>query len=165
MLTKNQLKQLRKEIVLNSLFLKDYNNSLYIDKKTCYLFFDGYIENLYDMAKNENYKNKDITDIINKYDNIENLYNYYLCFENDPLIKDDYIAYCCDGIYAGMVIYDINDYKVVNASYYIDKYGNMIINKITSNTIYYDNIGDPYIKKYGRRYLLSNFIKKNYGGY
>lgn len=35
-LTREQLAQLRKEIVLNSLFLNDYNNSLGIDKEIAY---------------------------------------------------------------------------------------------------------------------------------
>ena len=75
MLTKNQLKQLRKEIVLNSLYLKDYSNSLYIKEKTACAFFDSYIEYLYEIATEDQFKSKDILDVIDRYDNIDNLYN------------------------------------------------------------------------------------------
>lgn len=168
MLTKKQLINLRKNICLNSLFLKDYENDLYIKNKTVCDFFDSYIENLYDIAKNENFKSDDIIDIIDKYDNAENLYNYYIdsCVDGyDPLIKNDYIAYHNESLFAGCVIYDVRygvyDY-ILCASYYINKYGYMIINKLTKNKIYYDSIGDVYIKKYNHRYYLNNFIKTNF---
>ena len=76
MLTRKQLKQLKSEIVLNSLFLKDYSNTLYISEKTVYNFFEAYIENLYDIAASDDFNSKDIIDILEKYDNIDNLYNY-----------------------------------------------------------------------------------------
>ena len=40
-MTYKQFKQLRNEIVLNSLFLKDYSNSFYIKNKTVCAFFDS----------------------------------------------------------------------------------------------------------------------------
>lgn len=89
MLTKKQLKQLRKEIVLNSLFISDYNNSLYIDNNAVCAFMDAYLENLCDIASCDGYEG-DVIDIIHKYDNIDNLYNYYLdsCVDGyDPLSK------------------------------------------------------------------------------
>lgn len=72
-LNKNQLWQLRKEIVLGSIFLKDYSNSFDIDEKNACNFFDGYLENLFWMAD----KNIDIFDLCEKYDNAYNLYNYF----------------------------------------------------------------------------------------
>ena len=159
MLTRKQLKQLRNEIVLNSLFLKDYSNTLYISEKTVYNFFEAYIENLYDIAASDNFNSKDIIDILEKYDNIDNLYNYYIdsCIDDyDPLLKDDYIAYIFIGIDYSILIYDVSDYKIKVAAMINNK-----ISKITSNNIFYDNNGDPYFKKYGYRYYLNEAIKKD----
>lgn len=159
MLTKKQLKQLRNEIVLNSLFLKDYSNTLYISEKTACSFFDSYIENLYDIASDDGFNSKDIIDIIDKYDNIDNLYNYYMdcCIDGyDPLLKDDYIAYIFIGIGYSILIYDVSDYKIKVAAMIDNK-----ISKITSNSVFYDNNGDPYFKKYGYKYYLSEAIRKD----
>lgn len=90
MLNKEELKQLRKEIVLNSLFLNDYKNSVGIRKKDACNFFDSYLEYLSDLSKEDN-KNMDIIDIIDKYDTTYNLYNFYCLYEDDPLKKMDAI--------------------------------------------------------------------------
>ncbi len=73
-LTKEQLWELRKEITLNSLFIRDYENSFDIDPQECCTFFDGYVESLY-MYSND--KNADFFEIADKYDNIENLYGFW----------------------------------------------------------------------------------------
>lgn len=78
-MTKKELKQLRKEIVLNSIFIKDYSNSFGIDPEKVCNFFDGYLEDLSDK-----YNTRDL-DIILKHDNIANLWSYYNCFCFDPL--------------------------------------------------------------------------------
>lgn len=67
-LTKNQLWELRQEIVLNSLYLRDYYNSFGIDCNEVCGFFNGYVENLYDMSETND---TDIFDIVSKYDNIK----------------------------------------------------------------------------------------------
>lgn len=46
MMTYNNFKKLRNEIVLNSLFLKDYSNSFYIKNKTVCAFFDSAIDDI-----------------------------------------------------------------------------------------------------------------------
>ena len=53
MLTKNQLKTLRNDVVLNSLFLKDYSNNLYIKNDNVCAFFDSYMEYLNELAQND----------------------------------------------------------------------------------------------------------------
>ena len=78
-MTKKELKQLRKEIVLNSLFIKDYSNSFGIDPEKVCIFFDGYLEDL-----SNKYNTRDL-DIVLKHDNINNLWSYYNCFCFDPL--------------------------------------------------------------------------------
>lgn len=79
--TKEELWQLRNEIVLNSLYLKDYSNLFEIPEEVCYNFFEGYVEELCLMAKDDNFY-EDTIDIINFYDTPENLYRYYASCEN-----------------------------------------------------------------------------------
>lgn len=163
MLTKKQLKDLRNNITLNSLFLKDYENWYYIKPQSVCNFFNSFL----DYIDNEyNFDNMDLYDLLEQHDNIDEIYDYYIesCVDGyDPLSPDNYIAYYNDGIFAGVLLYDIeygiDDYAIV-ASYYMNKYNVMVINKITKNKIYYDGNGDSYIKKYNRRYLLKDFIKE-----
>ena len=58
-----EIKQLRDEVVLNSLFVKDYENSFGFDPKEVCDFFDGYVERLacevYDEAKENGEKLSD----------------------------------------------------------------------------------------------------------
>lgn len=85
MLTKEQLLQLRQDIILNSLYLSDYKNSLGIDKNLVCNFFDGYLEYLQELEI-ENNEDLPIDDFFNKYDTSENLIEYYFyCFDYDPL--------------------------------------------------------------------------------
>ena len=79
-LTKENLWKLRKEIVLNSLYLSDYENSFGIDKEDLFYFFEGYLEDLgYLMEENiENYFDEMFFDYLGEYDTEDNLYKYYL---------------------------------------------------------------------------------------
>lgn len=85
MLTKNELKQLRKEIVLNSVFIKDYSNSLGIDENKVCTFFEGYAEYLNELALSSKDYKIGYYERITKYDTINNLWNYYNIFIDDPL--------------------------------------------------------------------------------
>lgn len=78
-LTRSQLQELRSEIVLNSLFLKDYENSLGIEPKEAYSFFDGYVDYLYELVdKNDKgARAYDIFDVVMAKDNLNNLYDYF----------------------------------------------------------------------------------------
>ena len=79
-LTKENLWKLRKEIVLNSLYLSDYENSFGIDEEDLLYFFEGYLEDLgYLMEENiENYFDEMFFGYLGEYDTEDNLYNYYL---------------------------------------------------------------------------------------
>ena len=83
-LTKEQLWELRQEITLNSIFIRDYENSFDIDVEECYTFFDGYVEYLGELAT-ENIDLKNITDSdyldLALEDNADNLYNWLSCIE------------------------------------------------------------------------------------
>lgn len=90
MLSKKDLWKLRKEIVLNSLYLSDYENSFDIPKEDVCNFFDGYVEELYyimleeigeDKVKELN--DKEYYEELFKRDTEDNLYNYYYGIENN----------------------------------------------------------------------------------
>ena len=90
MLSKEDLKKLRSEIVLNSLYIADYENSFDIPAKDVCDFFDGYVEELYYIMLEEigEDKVKELNDTeyykeLFKRDNIDNLYNYYYGIENN----------------------------------------------------------------------------------
>ena len=161
MLTKNQLKKLRSEIVLNSLFLKDYSNSLFIKEKTACDFFNSYIEYLYELSDENTQEKLDFYDILDRFDNIKNLWDYYFIFEDDPLLQDDFIAIKHLSNSFGIVIYNVNnDNSITCASYGLLGGNNQFTNdKITKNKVYYDSIGDPYIIKYRQRHYLKDFMK------
>lgn len=86
LLTKEELWDLRNEIVLNSLYTSDYENTHHILPRDVQDFFDGYVEYLYELAE-ENGENPDIQDLCMKYDNPDNLEDWYNCFEDNPLLN------------------------------------------------------------------------------
>lgn len=47
-LSKRKILKLRKEIVLNSMYMEDYENSLKLDPEEVYYYFDGYFDFLYE---------------------------------------------------------------------------------------------------------------------
>ena len=74
-----QLKQLRSEIVLGSVYTSEYKNSLKLDIREVQDFFDGYVEYLWEIA-GENGSSD-----IDEYDTQENLESWYNCFDEEPL--------------------------------------------------------------------------------
>lgn len=76
------LKKLRNEICLNSLFLADYENSLGIDYRICSSFFDGYMSFL-EEKEYEKYGNNDLTleELCREFDTTANLIEWYYCHE------------------------------------------------------------------------------------
>ena len=87
MFTKEELKKLRNQITLNSVYVCDYENNMGIEPKVVCDFFDGYVSYLDEILKEEH---PDVAgdcywDILFKYDNDENLEKWYSCFDADPL--------------------------------------------------------------------------------
>ena len=83
-----ELWELRQEIVLNSLFTSDYQNSFGINEEVVQNFFDSYMKELgylleEKVGKEEIKKMSDnkYYDELFKLDNKENLYNYYCSCE------------------------------------------------------------------------------------
>lgn len=160
MLSIKEVNQLRKEITLNSLYIKDYENSLYIKAATACAFFDGYMEYLNEIAR-ENKDGGDVIDIIKKYDNKKNLYNYYLivCGDGvDPLLKDNYAAICSETANSATVIYAVEYGYIIAGRIFID-YRRSICDRITRNKVYYDKNDNPYFIKYRRKCYIDNFMR------
>lgn len=89
-MTKQMLWRLRQEIPLNSMYYSDYRNSLSIDEHAVCDFFDGYLEYLNEIMQEQipAYDDAEFFDWLPVYDNAENLWNWYGCFEDDPLPLD-----------------------------------------------------------------------------
>lgn len=89
-MTKQMLWRLRQEISLNSMYYSDYRNSLSIDEHTVCDFFDGYLEYLNEIMQEQipAYDDAEFFDWLSAYDNADNLWNWYGCFEDDPLPLD-----------------------------------------------------------------------------
>ncbi len=85
--TKEDLQNLRNEIVLNSLFVSDYNNSFGISAKSVCDFFDSYMDFIDEMAKEDGFKygyqsEHTFDEFFEKYDTIDNLMEWYGCYED-----------------------------------------------------------------------------------
>ena len=82
---------LRKQIVLNSLFISDYRNSLGVNAREACDFFDGFMEFIGELADEDGF---DVTyatynDFFKKYDTPENLESWFGCFTEWPLYAEE----------------------------------------------------------------------------
>lgn len=102
MLTKTELQKLRGQIVLNSLYISDYHNSLRINEHRVCEFFEGYVSYLGELIEEDypNAKNNDWWGLLKDYDTIDNLWNWYYMFDEDPLPRDSMLVceHCLWGI-------------------------------------------------------------------
>ena len=78
-LTSAELSQLRKEVILNSVFIYDYTNSFGFNSWDICSFFDGYVSYLEELAREDGYEG---IDYLTKYDTEENLYSWFLCYDD-----------------------------------------------------------------------------------
>ena len=78
-LTSAELSQLRKEVILNSVFIYDYSNSFGFNSWDICSFFDGYVSYLEELAREDGYEG---IDYLTKYDTEENLYSWFLCYDD-----------------------------------------------------------------------------------
>ena len=81
------LAKLRKEIVLNSIYIADYENTFGFSPKSVSYFFDGYVSFLEEIANEDNFEIKDYAIFLQKYDNIDNLYSWYNCYDDFSWIE------------------------------------------------------------------------------
>lgn len=158
MLSKNDFYNLRKQVVLNSLFINDYNNNLYIKPETVCNFFNSAVEYINDEYKAKNNNDIELSKITTK-----KLYDYYKTFECDPLSRDDFIAHYNFTVFNGLLIYDIfygiNDYVLMAEFYHSDVVG-MKVYKMCKHKIYYDS-DTPYIKHNNQRFNINDFRRVN----
>ena len=80
-LTKEQMAELREDIVLGSIYTNDYENRFNIDSVKVQLFFDGFIDDCWDLADYEDRNIKDVEGIYAAYDDIDHIYDYYCSVE------------------------------------------------------------------------------------
>lgn len=82
-ITQAQLWKLRLEIVLNSLYYCDYENSLGLDRRAVAAFFDGFLEFVEEEMKEDipGFTDKDFFRHLSAYDNSEYLWQYFSGFE------------------------------------------------------------------------------------
>ena len=83
-LTSAELLQLRKEIILNSILVYDYTNSFGFNPWDICSFFDGYVSYLNELAREDGYED---IDYLTKYDTEENLYSWFLCYDDLSRIR------------------------------------------------------------------------------
>lgn len=74
---KEKLWNLRTEICLGGLFYRNYENSFGIPEKVCFAFFDGFIEWCFIIESEKENGLTEYTDIYNKYDNADELWDYF----------------------------------------------------------------------------------------
>lgn len=76
---KNKLWNIRKNIVLCSLYINDYDNKFNYDNDLMFNFFEGYCEYLGELMEEniKNYNDSNFFDYLPQYDNKNNLWNYY----------------------------------------------------------------------------------------
>lgn len=87
-LSSAQLADLRKEIVLNSLYISDYDNSFGYDPIHINTFFDGYVSYLEELAEEDGYTEWDnIFKMFDIYDTEENLWDWFNCSDDLSWVK------------------------------------------------------------------------------
>lgn len=79
--SQEKLWELRKEICLGSMYYSDYENSFGIPKEDCCAFFDGFIDDCWNIEGEKENGLTDYQDVYNKYDNAEALWNYFYSVE------------------------------------------------------------------------------------
>lgn len=100
-LSREQLQQLRSEIVLDSCYFHDYENSLGIDSHYVFAFFDGYSEHLSELMNEDGIPDNEKLDKVHLYDTLDNLINYQGCVEYTDeemvdMIKEEHLYHFDD---------------------------------------------------------------------
>lgn len=81
-LTIDELWALRSEVVLNSIYLHDYENSFGFDRKDICNFMDGYIEYLCELMSDYGIAEEDQMKRLDEFDNKDNLQRWFDCFDD-----------------------------------------------------------------------------------
>ena len=87
-MNQEMLWKLRMEISLGSLYYADYQNSFGFTTHSVCDFFDSYLDYLGELAEEEHGKNFTFEDTLS-FDNDEELYNWWGCYEEFPFVWED----------------------------------------------------------------------------
>lgn len=83
----SKLYNLRKEIILNSLYISDYRNTFNIPREKVCDFFEGYVDFLSDsMPVNVSINDDEYFTLLRELDNKETLWEYFMLFDICPFI-------------------------------------------------------------------------------
>ena len=148
-LTKEDLWKLRKQIVLNSLFIADYENDFEFNSFDISHFMGGYYDYLQELMEEDN-----CTDL-SKYDNEDNLFAWFNCYDDLDWIRCRKLTYKthkrengeiytitaiddCGSNEGGLFceIYDVNDNDIDDFTIPNDFYGDVddyVKNYMTEN--------------------------------
>ena len=85
--TQDDLWALRQQIVLNSLFIADYRNDFEIDENSVCEFFDSFISYAQELEKEDGYENESIEEFFERYDNPDDLWEWYCCYEDFSWVR------------------------------------------------------------------------------
>jgi len=88
-MNKTTLWQLRTEIVLNSLFMSDYQNSFGFTTQSVLEFFDGYMSYLEELMTEDGVSDSDVCTVLDKYDTVGNLWAWWNMYDINPLEKEE----------------------------------------------------------------------------
>ena len=86
-LNKDQLWDLRTQIVLNSIFISDYEHTFEFDPDDICGFFDGYLEYIYELTGDDS---RDVLDVIREFDTPDSLFEYYWGLDSEYLCSINY---------------------------------------------------------------------------
>lgn len=86
-LTQEQLWKLRRQIVLGSLYYSDYINTFGIDRHLVCDFFDSFLSYVAELMQEDipDYDDHHFFQHLRDYDNTERLWDWYCCYEENPL--------------------------------------------------------------------------------
>ena len=87
-ITKTSLWELRHEILLNSLYTSDFENTFGYTANSVQDFFDGYMSYLEELMDGDGVDDSDLFDVLSTYDNEENLWEYWNIYYTNPLDED-----------------------------------------------------------------------------
>ena len=86
-LNPDELWELRQEIVLNSIYVSDYENSFGFHSSDMCLFFDSYLCYLCEMMEEMGIASEDHLKCLDEFDNPENLQDWYDCYEDFSWVR------------------------------------------------------------------------------
>ena len=89
-LTSAELWAIRSKVVVNSVYLADYENQYGISEVSLCNFFDGYYDYMWELAIEKYGRNVAEEIVRNEFDTEDNLYVWFCCYDNFDWIVYDY---------------------------------------------------------------------------